>query len=176
MNNNYAAIATNRFAMGAKPGDLTKALADPKQWLMDQLVIPPFADTEPGSSEIIRGFYEFRRQQKNFKTNPMNKPVNKGNQIFAQLSSDAIKRAVRSDHSFSWRLLDFFSNHFSVSARGGMMKPLAPTLEREAIAPNLLGSFESMLLAVEQHPAMLVYLDNDKSVGPDTPAAKKNRG
>ncbi len=74
---------------------------------------------------------------------------------------DGLRQAFASDNSISWRLLDFFSNHFSVSDAGQVMAGLAPTLEREAIAPHLLGKFENMLLAVVQHPAMLIYLNNE---------------
>ncbi len=74
------------------------------------------------------------------------------------------------------RLLDFFSNHFSVSDSNQSMMVLSPILEREAIAPNLFGKFEDLLIAVEQHPAMLVYLNNDRSVGPSSQRGKKLRG
>ncbi len=56
------------------------------------------------------------------------------------------------------------------------MTALAPTLEREAIGPNLLGQFEDMLMAVVQHPAMLIYLNNQKSFGPDSRLGRKGRG
>jgi uncharacterized protein (DUF1800 family) len=82
---------------------------------------------------------------------------------------------LKTDNSFQFRLLDFFSNHFSVTAKGFAMKVLAPTLEREAIAENLDGHFYEMLIAVEQHPAMLIYLNNEKSTGPDSPIGKKNK-
>jgi uncharacterized protein (DUF1800 family) len=49
---------------------------------------------------------------------------------------------------------------------------LAGTLEREAIRPHVLGNFADMLLAVEQHPAMLLYLDNQQSIGPNSQAAQ----
>lgn len=48
------------------------------------------------------------------------------------------------------------------------MQALAPLLEREAIAPNYFGNFEDMLLAVYKHPAMLIYLNNEKSFGKDS--------
>ncbi|WP_338049501.1 DUF1800 domain-containing protein [Parashewanella hymeniacidonis] len=83
--------------------------------------------------------------------------------------------AIRSSDSLSWRLLDFFSNHFSVTALGQKMVALAPTLEREAIAPNMLGNFEDMLLAVMHHPTMLIYLNNDRSFGPNSKVGKRSK-
>ena len=56
----------------------------------------------------------------------------------------------------------------STSVRGA---GIAGSLEREAIRPHVLGNFHELLLAVEQHPAMLLYLDNQRSVGPDSPLA-----
>ena len=48
-------------------------------------------------------------------------------------------------------------------------------MEREAIAPHLFSRFEDMLIAVIQHPAMLVYLDNTKSTGPNSRIGKNNK-
>ena len=76
------------------------------------------------------------------------------------------------------RLVAFWSNHFAISlAKGGPTRVSAGAFEREAIRPFVLGRFSDMLLAVESHPAMLFYLDNQQSFGPDSPAGQKqNRG
>ena len=177
MNEKHAVIASNRFGLGAKPGDLKTAQESPGQWLLEQLTIPRFSSDHPDSGEVLEAFYAYRKNVKRFKQQKMmEKPDNIAGRLFVHMAADTVSGAVNDDHTLNWRLLDFFSNHFSVSGQGGMMKPLAPTLEREAIAPNLLGSFENMLLAVEQHPAMLVYLDNDKSAGPSTRVARNRRG
>jgi uncharacterized protein (DUF1800 family) len=106
-----------------------------------------------------------------------NKAPNYSQQIFRQLSADTLTQAINSENSLNWRLLDFFSNHFSVTAQGAVMTALAPTLEREAIAPHIHGQFEDMLLTVCKHPAMLIYLNNDKSAGPNSGYGKrKHRG
>jgi uncharacterized protein (DUF1800 family) len=65
----------------------------------------------------------------------------------------------------------FWSNHFCISAdKGGMVRAVAGAYEREAIRPHVLGHFGDMLLAVESHPAMLLYLDNARSIGPNSMA------
>jgi len=69
---------------------------------------------------------------------------------------------------FVERLVHFWSNHFAVSADKLTVIGLAGLLEVEAIRPHVLGKFGDMLLAVEQHPAMLLYLDQAASVGPDS--------
>ena len=69
---------------------------------------------------------------------------------------------------FLERLTHFWANHFAVSADKLPVIGLSGLLEFEAIRPNLLGRFSDMLLAVETHPAMLLYLDQAQSVGPNS--------
>ncbi|WP_277968689.1 DUF1800 domain-containing protein [Sphingomonas echinoides] len=88
--------------------------------------------------------------------------------------------ALVTDTPFVERLVYFWANHFAVSADKLTVIGLAGTLEFEAIRPHVLGTFRDMLLAVEQHPAMLLYLDQAVSVGPGSPlgqriAARGNR-
>ena len=77
--------------------------------------------------------------------------------------------AVASEAPFVERLVHFWANHFAVSADKLGVTGFAGLLEMEAIRPHVLGRFEDMLIAVEQHPAMLLYLDQAQSIGPDSP-------
>jgi uncharacterized protein (DUF1800 family) len=88
------------------------------------------------------------------------------------------QRATLAEAGFVERLVTFWSNHFCVSAaKGGQVRILAGAFEREAIRPHVLGRFADMLLAVEQHPAMLLFLDNQQSLGPNSRAGiNRNRG
>ena len=81
-----------------------------------------------------------------------------------------INRAIATDTPFLERLVYFWSNHFCVSVTKGPVRALAGSFEREAIRPYVLGKFADMLKSVEQHPAMLIYLDNQQSIGPNSPA------
>jgi uncharacterized protein (DUF1800 family) len=82
--------------------------------------------------------------------------------------------AITADIGFVERLVWFWSNHFCVNADVTVM---AGGYEREAIRPHVLGKFADLLLAAESHPAMLIYLDNASSVGPDSVAGiNRNRG
>jgi uncharacterized protein (DUF1800 family) len=83
--------------------------------------------------------------------------------------------ALAADIGFAERLAWFWSNHFCVSADKGQVRPIAGAFEREAIRAHVLGRFGDMLLAVESHPAMLIYLDNARSVGPNSPAGRNRR-
>ena len=88
-----------------------------------------------------------------------------------------ISRAVATDTSLLERLVYFWSNHFCVSAAKGEVRALVGPFEREAIRPHVLGKFGDMLAAVEHHPAMLLYLDNTVSIGPNSfVAIGKERG
>ena len=79
-----------------------------------------------------------------------------------------IEAAVAADIGFVERLVWFWSNHFCVSA--DKIVSMAGAYEREAIRPHVLGRFVDMLTAVETHPAMLFYLDNGLSIGPNSTA------
>ncbi|WP_200909676.1 MULTISPECIES: DUF1800 domain-containing protein [unclassified Sphingomonas] len=81
--------------------------------------------------------------------------------------------ALTTTTPFVERLVHFWANHFAVSADKLEMVGLAHTLEFEAIRPHVLGRFADMLLAVERHPAMLVYLDQAVSVGPNSPVGQR---
>ncbi|MBS0526823.1 MAG: DUF1800 family protein [Proteobacteria bacterium] len=77
---------------------------------------------------------------------------------------------------FPERLAMFWTNHFAVAvSKGPGVRTLAGAFEREAIRPHVFGRFEDMLLAVETHPAMLAFLDNAQSIGPDSRAGARSR-
>ncbi|HVV92265.1 MAG TPA: DUF1800 family protein [Hyphomicrobiales bacterium] len=79
---------------------------------------------------------------------------------------------------FGERLVAFWSNHFAVEIkRGQPVRGLAGAFEREAIRPHVLGRFSDMLDAVAHHPAMLLSLDNARSIGPHSPLGlRRDRG
>src|SRR5438067_968291 len=86
------------------------------------------------------------------------------------MNSARLASALTTENPFAERLVHFWANHFAVSVDKLPVIGLAGLLEFEAIRPHVLGKFSDMLLAVEQHPAMLVYLDQAQSIGPNSPA------
>lgn len=77
---------------------------------------------------------------------------------------------------FGERLAMFWANHFAIATgKGGDVHIMAGAFEREAIRPHVFGRFEDMLLAVESHPAMLYFLDNHQSIGPNSQANKNGK-
>ncbi len=79
--------------------------------------------------------------------------------------------AIQSPAPFAERLVHFWANHFAVSGDKMEVTNLAGAFEFEAIRPHVMGSFRDMLFAVERHPAMLLFLDQAVSVGPNSPLA-----
>ena len=82
-----------------------------------------------------------------------------------------VASALTTSTPFIERLVHFWANHFAVSTEKPAVAALAGSFEAEAIRPHVLGRFEDMLVAVERHPAMQLFLDQTRSVGPDSMAA-----
>ena len=82
-------------------------------------------------------------------------------------------RDIYSERQLEAVMTDFWLNHFNVYVRKNQNEPyLIPAYERDVIRPNALGKFEDLLVATAKSPAMLMYLDNWQSIGPDSQAAK----
>ncbi len=84
--------------------------------------------------------------------------------VAMELTEAKIYRAALSERQLEEVLVDFWFNHFNVYLEKGADKWLTTSYERDAIRPHVLGNFEQMLKATAQHPAMLFYLDNWRSV------------
>lgn len=85
-----------------------------------------------------------------------------------------IQLALDAPTGFGERLVMFWSNHFCIGAtKSNMTRIMAGAYEREAIRPHVFGRFEDMLVAAESHPAMLDFLDNRLSIGPNSQAGKR---
>lgn len=94
-------------------------------------------------------------------------------QIYLKEAKARFDAALSAESGFVERLVWFWSNHFCVSADKGPVRPLCGAFEREAIRPHIRGKFADLLLAVETHPAMLLYLDNARSMGPNSFAGQR---
>ena len=160
--------AANRFGFGLRPEQSTVPDDKSVQWLVEQLSINLQSELDqslPTSGQIMQQQKAYRMARKQAKMDGEVLKNDKPRKVFTTLVSDTFNASLKSANPFTWRLLDFFSNHFSVSAKGPVMVSLSATLEREAIMPNLSGRFEDLLLAVIKHPAMLIYLNNERSFG-----------
>ncbi len=97
-------------------------------------------------------------------------------QAYVGMVSARALTAITSPTPFAERLVHFWANHFAVSAEKLELVGLSGTMEFEAIRPHVMGKFGDMLNAVERHPAMLLYLDQAVSVGPNSAVAQRQRG
>ena len=179
-----AEIAVLRFGLGAKPGELAAAAEQPRAWLMSQIRGPaPLAVNTAlaPSDQIFAGLLAARDERQTMKQESAAqgadaKVFNAIREAYqphyrAQVLARA-QSAALTTRPFAERLVHFWSNHFAVSADKGVVFGLAGTLENEAIRPHVGGRFVDLLMAVEQHPAMIAFLDNQYSVGKDSSAAQ----
>ncbi|HEX3672768.1 MAG TPA: DUF1800 domain-containing protein [Rhizomicrobium sp.] len=182
------AIAAHRFGLGARPGEIDSASTAPKAWLLKQLD-SPVGSPQPldggaafmTGAELVSDLIQYRKARQAEKTQataamPAPDPV----KVFFKTRVAAFNREMASRFAlgfttqtpFAERLVWFWSNHFTVSALNPAAITFTGAFEREAIRPNIAGKFEDMLLASTRHPAMLLYLDNAQSVGPDSIAGR----
>ena len=170
------AIAASRFGFG--PGPQDNPGDDPKAWLKGQLQGPDpglasgaFAALPSGADAVTALQADGAARKAFLLANPSGKGQFHG-QSAQNFKADAAAQfnfAVTTPASFRERLVWFWANHFSVSAGQNDAAGFIGPLLREAIRPHVNGNFTDMVLAVERHPAMLRYLDNFVSVGPDSP-------
>lgn len=183
--NNRVVSAANRFGLGARGDELASIGNDPRGWLLGQLAgAPPMADmveAVPDSLEYLERYATVRkmngerlRARREAIANGMTRekqrregPSDAGRlrQLKALDLRWRQRTAVETRHGFAERIVRFWSNHFAISIDKGVATLFGAAMEREAIRPNAFGSFADLLVAVEQHPGMLLYLDNVKSVG-----------
>jgi uncharacterized protein (DUF1800 family) len=183
-----AAIAANRFGLGARPGDISHMADDPRGALRSQLLgaAPVLVDAGlPDTASVLQRVAELRQERKELKQVAAGESANDAaaqvalhklpallRPIYIDDANARVRSGVASDRSFLERLVHFWSNHFAVSVDKLAVLGIAGAFEREAIRPHVLGSFQELLLAALQHPAMLLYLDNVQSVGPHSDAAR----
>ncbi|SOC38323.1 uncharacterized protein SAMN05892877_10583 [Rhizobium subbaraonis] len=177
----FGMIAAHRFGLGPRPGEPPPEDVDA---LMAQ-VQRGVAETCPFPYDGIDGrrasFAQFRtlfRANQDAKKNGTVRKVGDRSVNPYEIGLTAaslrdqhlkIRHAVQSPNGFFERLALFWCDHFAVSAgKSSVMRVLVGLYEAEALRPNLAGSFAQLLTAATLHPAMLIYLDQTKSVGPSS--------
>ena len=178
-----AIIALKRFGLGQRTDEVRLISQDPQSWLLDQLERPEGLQITPAPVSSAQAWQRFRvfavarrkaRKRGDMATaNSLVRP-----QFYRQDIQAHIAHAVATQTPFLERLCWFWSNHFCISAaKNPSVRAMAGGYEREAIRPFVLGNFRDMLQAVVRHPAMLIYLDNIKSYGPNSKAGiRRNKG
>ncbi|MEO8756646.1 MAG: DUF1800 domain-containing protein [Devosia sp.] len=127
---------------------------------------PAMSDVDPGN----KGKGKKKKQRQANSEDPM-KP---GNPIAQELAARLV-HAADMQIGFAERWAMFWTNHFAIEADSNqLVRWAAGAYDREAIRPHVFGRFENILFAATQHPAMLRYLNNATSIGPDSKQGKKN--
>ncbi len=96
--------------------------------------------------------------------------------VVEELMGQRLTRAIYSNAQLQEVMTDFWLNHFNVFLRKNEATPYQlVSFERDVVRPRALGHFEDLLEAVAHSSAMLMYLDNAESIGPDSAAAVRAR-
>src|ERR1700758_2276476 len=185
-----AALALHRFGFGPRAGSIEEIADDPRGAVIAELDRPGAGQItnpdRPTSGAANRAVFEYRAEQNAEKkrakrdaaqaameaapAQPEAVPLPR--QLFRNEARARIDAALDAEIGLVERLVWFWSNHFCVNQDKTVM---AGAYEREAIRPHVLGRFADMLLAAESHPAMLLYLDNARSIGPDSIAGLRQK-
>ncbi len=174
-----AAIALNRFGLGARPGE--QLPADPQRWLVSQLdrheALPAPWRVLPRTPSLVDDWLAqqraVRQAEEGQRSGIREAYLRKGRGDYLAAVGARASSALQTSAPFVERLVHFWSNHFAVSVDKLLVVGLAGSFESDAIRPNVLGRFEDLLLAAVRHPAMLLYLDQAQSIGPGSPAGRR---
>ncbi len=191
-----AAYLLERFAFGARPGEVEKvAKMGPEKWLAQQLKgnlpdaeldkrLEAFPALKMTQEEMAATYVQNGRIRRilqrqgvidaaKMERKEMNEKISAyrkehGLRGYGLLSNQELKgqklmRAVYSENQLAEVMTDFWFNHFNVTTRDGGARSRTLSYERDAIRPNVLGEFRTILGATAKHPAMLYYLDNAQS-------------
>lgn len=172
-------IALNRFGLGAMRGE--QPPADPRRWLLAQLDAYT-ATPEPWKQvahtpALVRDWIgqqrATRQASEGEKSGIREAYRRKGREDYQAAAGARVASALQTATPFMERMVHFWANHFAVSVDKLIVIGLAGGMEADAIRPHILGRFEDLLLAAVSHPAMLLYLDQVRSTGPNSMVARR---
>jgi uncharacterized protein (DUF1800 family) len=170
-----ALTAATRFGFAAKGDDLKVIAQDPRGWALRQLAHPaaPLPSNLPSSAAMVAAEFEMQRDQRQGDEEAKRAYNERVKAVYLAEIAARVDAAAQSETPLLERVTHFWSNHFTVSVLRPVVRGFAAAFEREAIRPHVTGRFSDMLLAVARHPAMLLYLDNAVSIGPDSVVGRR---
>jgi uncharacterized protein (DUF1800 family) len=179
-NDQMAAIATTRFGLGARPGEIQAARGDPRGFVAGQIRAQG-ADQPPGPAESaaqrLSTLYDYQRRRGAGEGKDKSQPdplKAVAKTLTERKTSDFLARTrlgATTEAAFRERWLLFWANHFTVTGDKINTAQLVGAFENEALRPHVFGRFEDLLIASTTHPAMLFYLDQASSFGPNSNTA-----
>ena len=173
--NGMTAPATQSAQTEIEPAVINSILAQPPQQRVMALVAMP----QPRFDAFLKALKGGQRAALLAGLSPNLKETvgaleNPEKVVVDELLSQRLTRDIYSQTQLQEVMTDFWFNHFNVYLRKDEAMPYyIVSYERDVIRPNALGKFENLLEAVAHSPAMLLYLDNSSSTGPDSPSAEK---
>jgi len=171
-----AAVAVTRFGLGAAPGEIRAAAGDPRGWVLEQIggAGPQVGPGLSPSHEILVEVRRLRRRRNGQDAaDSAREHRHRVRAIYRDETAARFAVATATGRPFAERLVRFWSNHFTVAASKTATIPVVGAFEREAIRPHVFRRFRDLLVAAEQHPAMILYLDNHISFGPSSRVGRR---
>ncbi len=182
-----ASAAAGQPAVGVKLGDAAPATY-PEAQLRAVLALPSgervsrILAMEPAEYESFRtSLKPATRIQLNADLSPEQKEMLADYEaptraVVEELQSQRLLRDIYSSHQLQEVMTTFWLNHFNVFLHKNDETPYyLVSYERDVIRPRALGNFEDLLVATAESPAMLLYLDNASSTGPDSAVSERQR-
>ena len=177
-------LASHRF--GYSESRLQTLARDPRSWVLAQFDRPNEFDTE-GLVDSAKAWQITRNvlQAALNPTTPPNTsqpqdalgPMTPARQVLRQTNLHGLDKRwqhmTQTTTPVAERWVQFWANHFCVAATKGSTLALVWPHEYEAIRPHAFGPYKSLLRAAIVHPAMLLYLDNAQSMGPQSTAGRR---
>jgi uncharacterized protein (DUF1800 family) len=152
-----ALLALQRFGLGPKPGGIGRIGKDPLKALQNDLnsgsaisdsSLPTYVQAAASGQNSFEEAYA----------------------IFQKECQARFSKQLQPEIGFLERLVLFWSNHFSMSAwKSNTVLGTIGQWERDVVRKNVLGKFSDMLIGTMRHPAMIAFLDNENSMGPNSP-------
>lgn len=165
-------VAAVRFGLGPKPGELRarRDRAALRADLAPQMAAPAPRGV-PATGAIVAAIRDATRRGR--ERDVVNFLKGDAKDILVAEVAARTRRAVETETPFHERLVQHWSNHFTVSLAKPIAAPLLGAFEREAILPHVTGRFVDLLRAASLHPAMMIYLDQATSIGPNSRAGRR---
>lgn len=157
-----ALIAFHRFGLGPKPGGPNRIASDPRAALRAEVRTPKIAaitdTTLPTYAQAC---------------NDAQLGFDRAEVLRQKEMTARIDKQMAVEIGFVERLVVFWVNHFSMNVnKSETVTGTIGQWERDVVRAHVLGKFGDMLNGTMQHPAMLAYLDNEDSIGPNSPAGR----
>jgi uncharacterized protein (DUF1800 family) len=171
-----ALTAATRFGYAPREGELATIARDPRGWVLHQLEQrpAPLSGDLPASAPMVAAMLQARQDKSEEGRRQQNQQLRA---VYLAENAARVNVAATSEVPLIERLTRFWSNHFTVSCIRPVIRGFAGAFEREAIRPHVTGRFVDMLFAAECHPAMLFYLDQVVSFGPNSLIGRRqNKG